>query len=137
MSLVRITLCAAIDLERFLRIQILTERSKISVNERLRRLSSAKESIRAYYYGNQFTREPKYYMLCVSLKDLVAIAEYINFAIALMRAPFSRQHFYLNVLQCLHNIKCRTALFLLASMLCLLFNSNNCTFLPIRKSFGG
>ena len=65
-----------IDLEQFLRVQILTGRSKISEWT----ISSPMESIHAYFYGNQFTREPKYYVLRVSLNELFALVELINFA---------------------------------------------------------
>ena len=37
--------------------------------------STKKESIRACFYGNQFTREPKNYMLRLSLKQLMALAK--------------------------------------------------------------
>ena len=130
-----------IDLEQFLRVQILTGRSKISEWT----ISSPMESIHAYFYGDQFTREPKYYVLRLSLNELFALVELINFAppacwpvaclLCALGVEFTPTvQFCSNVL---HSNMWRTSLSLLSSMFGLLISSNNSAFIPIRNSFGG
>ncbi len=132
-----------IDLERFLRVQILTGRSKTS--EWI--ISSLMESIHAYFYGNHFTREPKYYVLRLSVNELFALVELINFKFAppacwlvacllcALGVEFTPTvQFCSNVL---HSNMWRTSLSLLSSMFSPLISSNNSAFIPIRNSFGG
>ena len=100
-----------IDLEKFLRVQILTGRSKISEWT----ISSPMESIHAYFYCNRFTREPKYYVLRLTMCCGALGSCWVN----TFRSTSP-----------LHSNMWRTSLSLLSSMFGLLISSYNSAFIP-------